>query len=608
MATQKRMIVKTGIDNNGNSIINAGTIGSSLQVAGANSVTLTSTGTTNVTLPTSGLLLSTTSTGAPNSLLANSSLTIGTTTINLGGTTTTIGGLSAVAATTFTGALSGNASTASALQTGRTISATGDGTWSVLFDGTATATSAFTLATVNSAPVTASFAKVTVNGKGLVTATSNVGSADITGVLGYTPLSSTGGTLTGALSMNNNLITNLATPVAGTDAATKNYVDSATTGLTWKTAVRAATTASIVLSGTQTVDSVALVAGDRVLAKDQTDATTNGIYVVAAGAWSRATDADSAAELDGSAVFVREGSNANTGWVCSSNPANVGSASINYSQFTGSGTFTAGTGLSLNGNTFSNTGVLSVTGTTNQIAVSGSTGNVTLSLPPSITISGTATANAFVGSLTGNASSATALQTARTINGVAFDGTANITVAAAAGTLTGTTLASNVVSSSLTSVGTLGTLAVSGGATVGSLTTASAAISGGTIDGTVIGGATPAAGTFTTISTANSASTSNSTVVTGTAATTIDSFSILTYRSAKYVAQISDGTSYETAEFLVIHDGTNVFITVYGNVFTSAASLGDFDATISGNTLNVTYTAVASTNKTVKVTRDAIKV
>ena len=70
------------------------------------------------------------------------------------------------------------------------------------------------------------------------------------------------------------------------------------------------------------------------------------------------------------------------------------------------------------------------------------------------------------GSITGNAGTATALQTARTINGTSFDGTANITVTAAAGTLTGTTLASNVVSSSLTSVGTLSSLTVSGNVTV----------------------------------------------------------------------------------------------------------------------------------------------
>lgn len=77
-----------------------------------------------------------------------------------------------------------------------------------------------------------------------------------------------------------------------------------------------------------------------------------------------------------------------------------------------------------------------------------------------LTVTGTLT-----GTITGNASTATALQTARTINGVSFNGTADITVTAAAGTLSGATLASGVTASSLTSVGTLGTLTVSGNAT-----------------------------------------------------------------------------------------------------------------------------------------------
>ena len=80
---------------------------------------------------------------------------------------------------------------------------------------------------------------------------------------------------------------------------------------------------------------------------------------------------------------------------------------------------------------------------------------------------GALTSTSFVGALTGNASTATALATARAINGVNFDGTGDITVTAAAGTLSGNTLASGVTASSLTSVGTLGSLAVTGNATVG---------------------------------------------------------------------------------------------------------------------------------------------
>lgn len=80
----------------------------------------------------------------------------------------------------------------------------------------------------------------------------------------------------------------------------------------------------------------------------------------------------------------------------------------------------------------------------------------------SLAVTGTATAASFVGPLTGNASTATTLATARNINGVSFNGSADITVTAAAGTLTGTTLAAGVTASSLTSVGTLTALTVSG--------------------------------------------------------------------------------------------------------------------------------------------------
>jgi phage-related tail fiber protein len=75
----------------------------------------------------------------------------------------------------------------------------------------------------------------------------------------------------------------------------------------FKSEVAAATTANITLSGTQTIDGIALVAGNRALVKAQTTASANGIYVVAAGAWARATDADTSAELAGATVVVANG-------------------------------------------------------------------------------------------------------------------------------------------------------------------------------------------------------------------------------------------------------------------------------------------------------------
>lgn len=102
--------------------------------------------------------------------------------------------------------------------------------------------------------------------------------------------------------------------------------------------VRVATTANITLSGTQTIDGVAVVAGDRVLVKDQTTASTNGLYVVASGAWSRATDADTSAEVTaGLLVFVTNGTaNASTGWILTTpSPITLGTTALTFSRFGG---------------------------------------------------------------------------------------------------------------------------------------------------------------------------------------------------------------------------------------------------------------------------------
>lgn len=158
---------------------------------------------------------------------------------------------------------------------------------------------------------------------------------------GYLTTSSTLNALaaaTGNYSMGGNKITNLGTPTADTDAATKAYVDAARAGLDVKLSVRAATTANITLSGTQTIDGVAVAAGDRVLVKNQSTASANGIYVVAAGSWTRATDADSDAEVHaGMFTFVTEGTtNADTGWVLTQNdPITVGTTSLAFTQFSG---------------------------------------------------------------------------------------------------------------------------------------------------------------------------------------------------------------------------------------------------------------------------------
>lgn len=163
-----------------------------------------------------------------------------------------------------------------------------------------------------------------------------------------------GDTMTGLLILSGD-------PVANLGAATKQYVDSVAQGLDPKGSVKAATTGPITLSAPQTIDGIAVVAGDRVLVKNQTAQQDNGIYIVQAAAWTRATDMDAWSEVPGAFCFVEQGTAlADTGWVCTSNAGGtLGTTAITFVQFTGAGTYSAGTGLTLSGTTFSitNTGV-----------------------------------------------------------------------------------------------------------------------------------------------------------------------------------------------------------------------------------------------------------
>ncbi|WP_395660827.1 hypothetical protein [Aestuariivirga sp.] len=154
--------------------------------------------------------------------------------------------------------------------------------------------------------------------------------------------------------LNSRKITGLGDPVSSQDAATKNYVDLAVQGLDPKQSVRAASTANIAtLSGTMTIDGVALVAEDRVLVKDQTSSAQNGVYVVAASTWARAADMDAWGELVSAYLFVEQGTvNADMGFLCTVDPGGtLGTTSVSFVQFSGAGQIVAGAGLTRTGNT-----------------------------------------------------------------------------------------------------------------------------------------------------------------------------------------------------------------------------------------------------------------
>ena len=288
----------------------------------------------------------------------------------------------AVTATTFVGALSGNATTATTATTANATAATltiGSYLTGSNFNGsTATtwavdATSANTASKVVARDASGNFSAGTItaalsgnastattlatartialSGAVTGTATSFNGSANIT--IPTTVSTTQGGIVYGSSS------TAYGTTAAGT--AGQMIVSNGTSAPTWQTpslllipdstfkkSVRCATTANITLSGTQTIDGIAVVADDRVLVKNQTTASQNGIYVVAAGAWTRSTDADAASEI-GAAVVAVDAGTANGGemWTTTFKTTDtLGTTAMNwYEMLYNSGTW----GISISG-------------------------------------------------------------------------------------------------------------------------------------------------------------------------------------------------------------------------------------------------------------------
>jgi hypothetical protein len=467
-----------------------------------------------------------------------------------------------------------------------------------------------------------------------------------------------------------------AAPTVDLEAATKGYVDSVAQGLDVKASVRVATTENGTLATAfangEVVDGVTLVTGDRILIKNQTDETTNGIYVVAAsGAPARSADMNADSEFPSAFTFVEDGtSNADKGFVCTNNSVTLGVTEITFSQFSGAGTFVAGNGLTLTGNSFSiNTGVtvdLSTAQTlTNKTLTSPVVSGLYLS-DSSIVFEGTANdhettltvtdptadraitlqdasgtvaftadietavdnfGNAVTGG-TGISASYGASSNILTITNTDLGSSQNIfknvvvgatTIAADSNNDTLTFTAgsgiglSGVSESDTITIDNTGVLSIAGtadqitasastGAVTLSLPQSIASTSSPTFAGLSVGSGSLTAGSIIlTDALLGTATTSLS----DTSATVVDSWSAATYNSAKYIVQMKNGTDIEVLEILVTIDGNNnVYLTEYADVI-SNAQIGTTDADYSGGNVRLLVTSINGT--TVKVHKTLIE-
>ena len=179
-------------------------------------------------------------------------------------------------------------------------------------------------------------------------------------------------------------------------------IDGLESNLDTKKSVRVVTTAAITLSGLQTIDGISLVAGDRVLVKDQADATTNGIYVVASGSWARSFDAkDNRGVSAGMTVTVDDGvNNADTQWALTTKEPVLGVTNLAFVKTVDAeelqkladfwGDYTDGVGIIARADDGS-LNHIEIDGTANQISIDNGNGadNISVSLPEDLILPGT---------------------------------------------------------------------------------------------------------------------------------------------------------------------------------------------------------------------------
>ena len=173
-------------------------------------------------------------------------------------------------------------------------------------------------------------------------------------------------TTIGATTPSSGVFTSIATttgtistlPSSANDIVNYLALQSYAVGISWKAPVTAATMTNITRSGTQTIDGKAVVAGDTVLVKNQTNSAENGIYQVNAGAWTYATGCTTWSQYVSALVFVEFGTQQGSAWYCTAQPGGtLGTTAMTWSNFSAAANYTAGTGLTLSGFQFSITPV-----------------------------------------------------------------------------------------------------------------------------------------------------------------------------------------------------------------------------------------------------------
>jgi hypothetical protein len=263
-------------------------------------------------------------------------------------------------------------------------------------------------------------------------------------------------------------------PVSGNDVVNKTYLEFFAAGISWKQPVDCGTTANITLSGLQTIDGVTVVAGSRVLVKNQTTTSQNGIYLASATAWSRAPDADTWDELISAICFVESGSTlAGSAWYCTIQPGGtIGTTAITWSNFSVAASYAAGTGLTLTDYVFSitNTGVTAAaygSASKTLTATVNAQGQLTVLAATDIAIANTQVSG--LGTMSTQSASSVAI-TGGSINGTTIGATTaaavNATTFTGAGTgLTGTATSLSIGGNAATATSATAATNLAGGAT-----------------------------------------------------------------------------------------------------------------------------------------------